>query len=70
MKLEELLLDRYGVFMNMDDVADLMKIKKTSLYQQIYNGTFQLPHIKEGKKYLFPSHDVALYLESVMYRPN
>jgi hypothetical protein len=33
MKLEELLLDRYGVFMNMEDVAELMKVKKTSLYQ-------------------------------------
>lgn len=70
MKLEQLLLDRYGVFMNMDDVAELMKVKKTSLYQQIYNGTLQLPHIKEGKKYLFPSHDVAQYLERNISRPD
>jgi excisionase family DNA binding protein len=70
MTLEESILKRYGIFMNMEDVAELMKVKKTSLYQQIYNGTLQLPHIKEGKKYLFPSHDVAQHLESVMYRPN
>jgi len=63
MKLEELILEKYGIFMNMDDVAELMKIKKTSLYQQIYQGTLDLPHIKEGKKYLFPSYDVAKYLE-------
>jgi excisionase family DNA binding protein len=56
--------------MNMDDVAELMKVKKTSLYQQIYNGTLQLPHIKEGKKYLFPSYDVALYLGGKMSKSN
>jgi hypothetical protein len=56
--------------MNMDDVAELMKVKKTSLYQQIYNGTFQLPHIKEGKKYLFPSYDVALYLDGKLSKSN
>ena len=70
MKLEQLLLDRYGVFMNIDDVAELMKIKRTSVYQKIYLGTLQLPHIKEGKKYLFPSHDVARYLESNISRPD
>lgn len=69
MKLEHLLLDRYGVFMNIDDVAELMKIKRTSVYQQIYNGTLQLPHIKEGKKYLFPSDEVAQYLERQISRP-
>jgi excisionase family DNA binding protein len=70
MTLEDSLLKRYGIFMNIDDVAELMKIKRTSVYQQIYNGTLQLPHIKEGKKYLFPSHDVAQYLESLISRPN
>jgi excisionase family DNA binding protein len=69
MKLGQLLLDRYGIFMDMDDVAELMKLKKTSLYQQIYTGKLQLPHIKEGKRYLFPSHDVAQYLESQTSRP-
>ena len=70
MTLEDSLLKRYGIFMNIDDVAELMKIKRTSVYQQIYNGTLLLPHIKEGKKYLFPSHDVAQYLESNISRPD
>ena len=69
MTLEESILKRYGIFMNIDDVAELMKIKRTSVYQQIYLGTLQLPHIKEGKKYLFPSHDVAQHLESLISRP-
>lgn len=68
MRLEQLLLERYGVFMTMDNVAELMKMKRASLYQQIYNGTLHLPHIKEGKKYLFPSNEVAQYLESLTSR--
>ena len=69
MTLEDSLLKRYGIFMNIDDVAELMKIKRTSVYQQIYNGTLLLPHIKEGKKYLFPSDEVAQYLERQISRP-
>jgi excisionase family DNA binding protein len=70
MKLEQQLLERYGVLMDLDDVAGLMKIKRQSLYQQIYRGEMNLPHIKEGKKYLFPSSSVAQYLEGLMSTPN
>ena len=70
MKLEQQLLERYGVLMDMDDVAGLMKIKRQSVYQQIYRGEMNLPHIKEGKKYLFPSSSVAQYLVGLMSTPN
>ena len=63
MTLEDSLLKRYGIFMNIDDVAELMKIKRTSVYQQIYNGKLDIPHVKRGKKYLFPTHEVAIYLD-------
>ena len=56
--------------MDMDDVAGLMKIKRQSVYQQIYRGEMNLPHIKEGKKYLFPSSSVAQYLVGLMSTPN
>lgn len=70
MKLEQQLLERYGVLMDMDDVAGLLKIKRQSVYQQIYRGQMNLPHIKEGKRYLFPSCGVAQYLEGLMSTPN
>jgi hypothetical protein len=28
------------------------------------NGNLDLPHVKRGKKYLFPTHEIALYLET------
>ena len=70
MKLEQQLLERYGVFMDLNDLADLIKVKRQSVYQQIYRGDLKLPHIKEGKKYLFPTSGVAQYLEGVMSSPN
>jgi predicted site-specific integrase-resolvase len=48
--------------MDMEDLANLFKIKKESMYQQIYNGKLDLPHVRRGKKYLFPTHEVAQYL--------
>ena len=64
--MQALLLDKYGVFMDLQDLADLLKIKKTSLYQQIYQGQLDIPHIKRGKKYLFPTQQTATYLQSQM----
>jgi len=49
--------------MDLDDLADLLKIKRESIYQQIYHGRFQLPHFRKGKKYLFESAAVAKYIE-------
>ena len=48
----------------MEDLADLLKIKRESMYQQIYNGKLDIPHVKRGKKYLFPAHEVAVYLDA------
>ena len=63
MKLETSLVEKYGIFMDLDDLADLLKIKRKSIYQQIYHGKLQFPHFREGKKYLFESAAVAKYLE-------
>jgi|TARA_B110000208_G_scaffold181041_1_gene231351 excisionase family DNA binding protein len=64
MKLETSLVEKYGIFMDMEDLADLLKIKRESMYQQIYNGKLDIPHVKRGKKYLFPSNEVAVYLDA------
>ena len=64
MKLETSLVEKYGIFMDMEDLADLLKIKRESMYQQIYNGKLDIPHVKRGKKYLFPTHEVAVYLDN------
>jgi predicted site-specific integrase-resolvase len=62
--MEELLLEKYGPLMDLPEIAFLLKIEPKSMYQQIYRGKLNVPHIKHGKKYLFPTPEVASYLES------
>ena len=60
--LHEYLLEKYGPFMDLQELADTLRLKKSSLYQQIYLGQLDIPHVKRGKKYLFLATDVADYL--------
>jgi hypothetical protein len=62
--MTNILSAQFGPFMDLEELATLFRIKKESMYQQIYNGKLDLPHVKRGKKYLFPTHEVALYLEA------
>ncbi len=64
--MQTLLLEKYGPLMDLQELADLLRLKKTSLYQQIYQGQLDIPHIKRGKKYLFPTQQTATYLQSQM----
>jgi hypothetical protein len=66
MPLTSLLLAKYGPFMDLQELADLLRLKKTSVYQQIYLGQLDIPHIKRGKKYLFPTSETAVYLQNQM----
>jgi hypothetical protein len=52
--------------MDLQELADLLRLKKTSVYQQIYLGQLDIPHIKRGKKYLFPTTETAEYLQAQM----
>lgn len=62
--MEQLLLLKYGPLMDLPEIAELLKLEPKSIYQQIYRGKLDVPHIKHGKKYLFPTPEVASYLES------
>lgn len=64
--MDKILLEKYGPFMDLQELADLLRLKKTSVYQQIYQGQLDIPHIKRGKKYLFPTEQTANYLQSQM----
>jgi|TARA_B110000208_G_C11397412_1_gene294681 predicted site-specific integrase-resolvase len=54
--------------MDMDDLAGTLKIKPKSLYQRIYYGKLEIPHMKNGKKYPFNTEDVAEYIQSEFKR--
>ena len=60
----KILLDKYGPFMDSLELAELLKLKLQSLYNQISKGILDIPHIKRGRKYLFPTAAVADYLDS------
>jgi excisionase family DNA binding protein len=63
MELDQWLMQKHGPFMDIQEIADLLRIKKHSIYQQIYLGKLDIPHIKRGKKYLFPTPEVSRYLQ-------
>ena len=67
--MEELLLEKYGPFMDLEELAVLLRIKRQSVYQQIYRGALDIPHVKRGKKYLFPTQEVAHYFTSQLNLP-
>ena len=64
--MTEILLEQYGPFMDIDELSDLLKIKRQSMYQSIYHGKFDVPHAKLGKKYLFPTQEVANFLNDMI----
>ena len=61
--------EKYGFFMDIVELADLMRIKRSTLYNQIYNKKLPLPFVKRGKRYLFPTAAVASYLEEELQTP-
>tara|TARA_B110000444_G_C18812026_1_gene583150 strand:- start:1302 stop:1502 length:201 start_codon:yes stop_codon:yes gene_type:complete len=64
--MEAMLVSEYGPFMDIDELAKLLKIKRESMYQSIYQGRFDIPHARLGKKYLFPTTKVAQYFDNAI----
>lgn len=64
--LDTILTDKYGPFMDLTELACVLRIKKASMYQQIHQGKLAIDHVKLGKKYLFPTVAVARHFENNM----
>ena len=47
--MEQLLVQKYGPLMDLPEIAELLKLEPKSIYQQIYRGKLDVPHIKHGK---------------------
>lgn len=60
-----LLFDKYGPRMNMDQLAALMEIAATTLYNQISAGSCPVKTYREGKARFADVRDVAAYLDQV-----
>jgi len=59
----------YQHFLDTEDLAKLLKINKRTLYSQIHAGTLDIPYMKNGKKYLFPTEAVVAHCEESLIHP-
>lgn len=64
--MQLMLEERYGPFMTVEDLADLVKSNKQTIYNRLYNETLGIPHWRMGKRYLFPTEGVELYINKNM----
>ena len=64
--MTEWMLNKYGPFMGVAELAEVLKIQRTTLYNQLYANKVDLPYIKRGKKYLFPTVQVAEHMEAAL----
>jgi len=53
------------VFLNVDEVACLLKISRESVYTRICRGTFPIRYCKFGRLVRFPAEEVEQYLASL-----
>ncbi len=56
--------DRYGLFMTVEDLAEVGRINKQTIYNKLYSDSLGIPHWRMGKRYLFPTRGVADYIEN------
>jgi len=62
----EWMLEKYGPFMDVGELAGVLKIQKTTLYNQLYANKVDLPYVKRGKKYLFPTTEVVSQMQAAL----
>lgn len=55
------LMEKYGPRLNLDDLARVLGGSKNTIYNQISQGTFQIPTYVDGGKRWASVEDVAHY---------
>ena len=60
--MREALITQYGMFMTVEDLAEVVKTNKQTIYNKLYSDTLGIPHWRMGKRYLFPTEGVADYI--------
>jgi DNA-directed RNA polymerase specialized sigma24 family protein len=62
---QALIVERYGVRLNTDQIADLLGITKPALDDQISAGTLKLKTYVDGGKWYADYPDAAAYFETL-----
>jgi excisionase family DNA binding protein len=60
-----LLFDEYPDIITIGDLADMLKIGKSSAYRLLRNNTIR--HVRIGKKYIIPKKSVLYFLSKSCY---
>lgn len=60
----QILIDKFGPFMDVEDLSETLRIKRGSLYQKIGTPDFGIRFFKRGKRYLFPTEEVGKHIEA------
>jgi len=50
--------------MTVDELADLVKANKQTIYNKLYRDELGIPHWRSGKRYLFPTEEVGKHIEA------
>jgi predicted DNA-binding protein YlxM (UPF0122 family) len=60
---QALVVDKYGLRLTIDQLADALQVGKSTIYNNISSKTFQIPtYVESGKRYA-SYQDVATYLD-------
>ena len=63
-RIERILEDNHfnkAVFLNLDETSDFIKMKKSSIYQLVFQR--KIPYYKRGKLLLFKKADLVRWIE-------
>lgn len=65
---QAILADRYGLRLTMEQLAEVLTMAKTTIYNQISAGTFPVKTYVDGAKRFADYRDVAAYLDECRER--
>ena len=65
---QAILAEKYGLRLTMEQLAEVLTMAKTTIYNQISAGTFPVPTYVDGNKRFADFRDVAAYLDACRER--
>ena len=60
--MQQHLESKYGLFMTVENLAELSKTHRQTIYNKLYKGTLDIPYWKMGRNYLFSTQAVAEHI--------
>lgn len=62
--LKDDLIERYGITMSVQDIAEVMHMRPASIYNKLSRNDFDIPIFKIGRKVVAYTKDVSDYLDN------